>query len=63
MMAVTMLGILFFTILTLTPIGQLVGLTVMPAVYFGFLLVIVVFYLLFMTLAKRWYIKKYHGLL
>ncbi len=62
-MAVTMLGILFFTILTLTPIGQLVGLTVMPAVYFGFLLVIVVFYLLFMTLAKRWYIKKYHGLL
>ena len=62
-MAVTILGILFFTILTFTPIGQLIGLTALPAVYFGFLIIIVALYLLLMSLAKRWYVKKYHELL
>lgn len=62
-MVVTMLGILFFTILTFTPVGTLIGLTALPLGYFGFLVVIVLLYLLFVTLAKGRYLKKYHELL
>ena len=63
MMLVTMLGIVFFTVLTFTPVGNLMGLTALPLTYFGFLLVIVLLYLLLVTLAKNWYIRKYHELL
>lgn len=62
-MLVTMLGIVFFTVLTFTPVGNLMGLTALPLTYFGFLLVIVLLYLLLVTLAKNWYIRKYHELL
>ena len=62
-LAVTTLGILIFTVLTFTPIGQLIGLTALPAVYFGFLIIIVSLYLLLMTLVKRWYVKRYRELL
>ncbi len=62
-MLITTLGILFFTVLTFTPVGSLIGLTPLPLVYFGFLIVIVVLYLLLVTLAKSWYVKKYHELL
>ena len=62
-LVVTTLGILCFTVLTFTPIGQLIGLTALPAVYFGFLIIAVFLYLLLMTLVKRWYVKKYHELL
>lgn len=62
-MLVTMLGILFFTILTFTPVGRLIGLTALPPAYFGFLVVAVSLYLLLVTLAKSWYLKKYHKLL
>lgn len=62
-MAVTMLGILLFTVLIFTPVGQLIGLTALPISYFGFLIAVVVLYLLLMTLVKRWYIKKYRELL
>lgn len=62
-MLVTMLGILFFTVLTFTPVGELIGLTALPLTYFGFLVVIVLLYLLLVTLAKSWYMKKYHKLL
>lgn len=62
-MVVTTLGILFFTILTFTPVGTLIGLTALPLSYFGFLVVIVLLYLLFVTLAKGRYLKKYHELL
>lgn len=62
-MAVTTFGILCFTILTFTPIGKIIGLTDLPVVYFGFLIIIVILYLLLMTLMKRIYIKKYHELL
>lgn len=57
-MVVTMLGILFFTILTFTPVGTLIGLTALPLSYFGFLVVIVLLYLLFVTLAKGRYLKN-----
>ena len=62
-MLITMLGILIFTLLTFTPIGQLIGLTSLPLAYFGFLIAVVVLYLLLVTLAKSWYVKKYHELL
>ncbi|MGI5959128.1 MAG: magnesium-translocating P-type ATPase [Massiliimalia sp.] len=62
-MLVTMLGIVFFTVLTFTPIGHLIGLTALPPAYFIFLVVIVLVYLLLVTLAKSWYLKKYHELI
>lgn len=63
LMAVTTLGILFFTILTFTPVGHLIGLSGIPLTYFIFLIIVVMAYLLLMTLMKRWYISKYHELL
>ncbi len=62
-MLVTMLGILLFTVLTFTPIGHLIGLASLPLTYFGFLIVIVLLYLLLVTMAKTWYIKRHHELL
>lgn len=60
---VTTVGILLFTALTFTPLGNLIGLTALPLAYFGFLIGVVTLYLLFVTIAKKWYVKKYHGLL
>ncbi len=62
-MLVTLLGTTIFTLLTFTPMGGLIGLTALPPVYFIFLMAIVFFYLLWVTLAKRWYIRRYHELL
>ena len=62
-MLVTLLGMAFFTFLTFTPLGALIGLTALPPVYFMFLAGIVLCYLLWVTLAKRWYIRRYHELL
>lgn len=62
-MLVTLLGTVFFTLLTFTPMGKWIGLTALPPVYFLFLVVTVFFYLLWVTLAKRWYLRRYHELL
>ena len=62
-MAVTLLGTLFFTALTFTPAGRLIGLTALPPVYFVFLAAAVLLYLLWVTLAKRWYLRRYQELL
>ena len=62
-MLVTLLGTVFFAILTFTSVGEVMGLTALPAGYFGFLALTVVSYLLLVTLAKRWYIRRYHELL
>lgn len=62
-MLVTLLGTMIFTLLTFTPMGALIGLTALPPVYFIFLAVTVFFYLLWVTLAKRWYMRRYHELL
>ena len=62
-MLVTLMGILLFTVLTFTPAGALIGLTAMPLPYFGFLVVIVLLYLLLVTWAKSWYRKTYGELL
>ena len=62
-MLVTLLGTVLFTLLTFTPMGELIGLTSLPPVYFVFLGIPVLLYLLWVTLAKRWYIRRYHELL
>ena len=62
-MLVTLLGTAFFTFLTFTPLGAWIGLTALPPVYFLFLAGIVLCYLLWVTLAKWWYLKRYHELL
>lgn len=62
-MLVTLMGTLFFTVLTFTPAGSLLGLTTLPPVYFGFLAIAVLLYLLWVTLAKGWYIRRYRELL
>ena len=62
-MLVTLLGTLFFTVLTFTPAGIPLGLTPLPPAYFGFLAIVVSLYLLWITLAKGWYIRRYRELL
>lgn len=62
-MLVTLLGTLFFTVLTFTPAGRLLGLTPLPPVYFAFLAMAVLLYLLWVTLAKGWYIRRFRELL
>lgn len=59
-MLITVVGILLFTGLTLTPMVDVLGITVLPPWYFGFLLVIVASYMLLTTALKRIYIAK-HG--
>ena len=60
---VTVTGILLFTILTVTPLGALLGLTAMPPLYFAFLLGVVLLYLCFVSFAKARYTGKYHDLI
>lgn len=62
-MIVTVLGIVCFTGISFTHLGTLFGLTAMPLYYFGFLILIVLFYMLLITLAKSRYIRKYHELI
>ena len=62
-MLVTLLGILFFTVLTFTPVGHLIGLVALPGSYFVFLVAIVLLYLLLVTGAKSWYRNRYRQLL
>lgn len=62
-MLVTLLGTLLFTILTFTSFGGFIGLTALPLVYFAYLAVVVLLYLLWVTLAKQWYVRRYHELL
>ncbi len=62
-MLVTLLGTLLFTVMTFTSIGRVIGLTALPLSYFVYLAIVVALYLLWVTLAKRWYIRRYHELL
>ena len=62
-MLVTLLGTVLFTLLTFTSAGSLIGLTALPPVYFAFLAAVVLLYLLWVTLAKRWYLRRYRELL
>ncbi|HML34765.1 MULTISPECIES: magnesium-translocating P-type ATPase [Sporomusa] len=62
-MLITIIGILLFTGLTFTPIVNILGLTVLPLWYFGFLLVVVASYMLLTTVWKRSYVAKYGELI
>lgn len=61
-LGVTLLGIVLYTLLPLTPPGRLLGLVPMPPVYLGFLVAVVAGYLLVVSLAKTVYIRKYRDL-
>lgn len=60
---ITLAGIVVFTLLTVTPFASMFGLTLLPLGYFGFLILMVLFYMLLTTIAKRVYQKRYHELL
>ena len=59
----SLLGIVLFSAVTVTPLGAYLGMTAMPGFYYGFLLVTVVCYMLLTTLVKRRYVKKYRELI
>lgn len=60
---VTILGVVLFTIFTVTPVGGNLGLTALPVGYYGFLLLDVICYLLAISGAKYFYFKKHQELL
>lgn len=60
---ITLAGILVFTAFSFTSFSELIGLSDLPPWYFIFLFVIVIFYMLFTTFAKKRYINKYHELI
>ena len=55
---VTVLGIMIFTALIYTPLGNFVGLYSLPPQYYIFLFAVAASYLGLMTVAKKIYIKK-----
>ena len=60
---ITVLGIVIFTTIAVTPIGNLLGLTSLPSIYYLFLIGNVLSYLLIITFVKKLYVKKYGELL
>ncbi len=62
-LGVTVLGIVLFSVLTITPPGAWMGLTAMPGQYYIYLILVVLLYLLLVSLAKIRYIKKYRKLI
>lgn len=63
LMTVTLLGIVVFTALSFTHLGGLFGLAAMPLYYFGFLTMVVILYMCLITLAKAYYVRRYHELI
>lgn len=61
--AVTVPGVILFTLLPVTSLGSMLGMTPMPWRYFAFLAVVVAAYLLLVSLAKGWYVKRQRQLL
>ena len=59
---VTGIGVTVLTVLAMTPVGQLIGLTGLPTSYFLFLIVTVSCYLLAVTAAKHAYLRRYRRL-
>lgn len=55
---VTIAGILLLSLLPVTGIGQVLGLCRLPAFYYAFLIVIVLLYLVVVTIAKTFYVKR-----
>lgn len=61
--AVTVPGVILFTLLPVTSLGSMLGMAPMPWRYFAFLAVVVAAYLLLVSLAKGWYVKRQRQLL
>ena len=59
---VTSGGLLALTAVVYTPAAAWLGLTPLPGVYFLFLAGMVLCYMLLVTLAKRYYLRRYHTL-
>ena len=60
---ITCAGIITFTLLAVTPIGRLIGMTSLPLVYYLFLIITVCAYLLIVSLVKHLYMKRFHHLI
>lgn len=60
--AVTLFGVVLFTLFTFTPLGALFGLTILPFKYFVFLLCVIVGYMALVSIVKIFFVKKYHEL-
>lgn len=61
--ALTFSGTALLTAIPFTPIGAAIGLDAPPAIYFAFLIAIVVAYVLFVTLVKYIYVRRFGELL
>lgn len=59
----TTLSIIVGTIIPYTPLGVKLGMYPMPAIYFGWLVAIIVCYMVLVTILKKVYVKKYGELL
>lgn len=59
---VTSAGLLALTAVVYTPAARLLGLTPLPLWYVGFLAATALAYLLLVTAAKRWYVRRYRTL-
>lgn len=60
--AVTLVGVVLFTLFTFTPLGALFGLTILPVKYFVFLLGVIAGYMALVSIVKVLFVKKYHEL-
>ncbi|MCD8301139.1 MAG: magnesium-translocating P-type ATPase [Clostridiales bacterium] len=60
---VTILGLAVFTLFVFSPVGKWVGLTGMPLVFFGFLVLVVLAYMFLVSIVKRLYVKKHRHLI
>ncbi|MDR0778608.1 MAG: HAD-IC family P-type ATPase, partial [Methanomassiliicoccaceae archaeon] len=63
LLAATMCGIAFGTILPYTPIGEIMGLGHLPLIFFGYLALTMLGYIVLVTVMKKVYIRKYGQLL
>lgn len=61
--ALTFMGIFVLTAIPFTPLGTVIGLTPLPAIYFAYLAGIVLAYMCLVTIVKRIFVKKYGELL
>ena len=59
----TCTGILFLSLIPYTQLGEMIGLTVLPALYWPFLIMTIIFYMILVTFLKKVYVKRYGELL
>ncbi len=59
----TITGIGVVTLIPFTPLGTILGFTILPAVYFAWLAAIIICYMILATVMKKVYVKKYGELL